>query len=154
MISLNIEDEDFHAWFYLDEAYFKAELYEKAREAFTHALEINDNSKGIWINLGVTYIELKEYDKAIDALNQALKVRPNKEEIREFFTEFSEAYKNYRIRINEDKEAIKYTWFYLARAYYKKKEYQKASKACKVSLKIVRKFSKALDLHKKILLNI
>ncbi len=69
-------ENDSEAWTKLAHAYFEANAFEEAIEAYLKVLEINPDNSPIYTDLGVMYRRSKEPEKAIDAFEKALKIDP------------------------------------------------------------------------------
>ncbi|MFC2066651.1 tetratricopeptide repeat protein [Chloroflexota bacterium] len=61
----------------LASAYYYAEQYEEAKEAYNRILKLTPNNADALNNRGVVYAELERYDDALADYNRSLELRPN-----------------------------------------------------------------------------
>ena len=140
--------------------HLKMNQFEEAEHAFKRAIDIDRKVSERWINLGIIYLKLNQIDNAVDALRRSLNCKSYK--LRKL-EQHGESKAVPHLSIKELKDNIptfnlifnvdlpKFSWYYLAKAYYKKQEYEKALEACRESLAIDYKFDKVYTLRKKIL---
>jgi len=148
--SLEINSEDANTWISLGDIYFQMKEFRKAIDAFNHAIKIDPEIREAWVYLGNTYLRLGEFDNAINTLKKALEIYPSQSKIKRNLVELFPHYEKYNVKIIYKMESTKYIWYYLAKAYYKTRNYDKALEASRQSLKISPKFDKALELKRKI----
>ncbi len=99
--------------------------YDKAINAYKHALKINPRYDVAWFRLGYAYSKIDLYDKSIEAYKHAIDIDPKD----------------------------KYSWFNMGIDYYNKKDYERAIYSYKRGLEIDPKNNSALrrlgDIYKK-----
>ncbi|EKD33707.1 MAG: Tetratricopeptide TPR_1 repeat-containing protein [uncultured bacterium] len=66
--------QDFKGWIGLGNAYFDAEIPDKAINAYLKALALSPDSPDVLTDLGVMYRRNKQLDKAIEAFDKAAKI--------------------------------------------------------------------------------
>ncbi len=91
-----------------------------------------------------------EFDNAINTLRQALEIYLSPRKIKGDLAELLPDYKKYNSKLIYKMESTKYIWYYLAKAYYKKNDYDKALEATRRGLEIDPKFNKTLELNRKL----
>jgi len=70
------QPEQSAAWFSLGFAYYIADQFTEAIEAFKQALSINPEDASTWYILGKVYSKTDQFTEAIKALEQALSINP------------------------------------------------------------------------------
>ena len=158
--ALEIKPKSSDSWGHIGLTYLEMNKYEEAVDAIKRAIEIDPEVSENWINLGIIFLKLNQIDNAIDALKHSLNIKSGKLKAIEQYLD-SKALPKPKIKklkysfpifnkiYNVDRP--KYSWYYLAKAYYKKQDYEKALEACKESLAIDYKFDKVYKLKKKII---
>jgi hypothetical protein len=56
---------------------FDIQNWQRARDLYTHYLELRPKEPNTLTDLGITYRQLKEYDRALDLFSQAQKINPD-----------------------------------------------------------------------------
>ncbi len=66
------------SWNYLGNAHQALEAYDKAIEAYEHAIDLNDNYAAPWNSLGDIYATQERHQQAIEAYKQTIDLDPDK----------------------------------------------------------------------------
>ncbi len=158
--ALEINPKSSDSWDNIGLTYLEMNQFEEAEDSIKRAIEIDPEVSERWINLGIVYLKLNQIDNAIDALKHSLNFKSYKLKALEQhldnktlpelkIKELKNSFPTFNQIFNVD--LPKFSWYYLAKAYYKKQDYEKALEACKESLAIDYKFDKVYKLKKKII---
>ena len=167
--ALEINPESPEAWGLIGLTYLEMKKFEKAIDAIKRALEIDPEVSERWINLGIAYLKLNQVDNAIDALKHSLNFKSIELKALEQYTnnktltepkikKIEYKFPYFKLKYNfpifnqiYNRDLHKFNWYYLAKAFYKKQDYEKALEACSESLAIDYKFDEVYKLKKKII---
>ncbi|MFX0006406.1 MAG: tetratricopeptide repeat protein [Candidatus Hermodarchaeota archaeon] len=128
------------AWRNLGLLYYSLGQYKFALKALYYSIELEPKDFNTWYIIAKVYFIEEDYDESLEAIIICLKLKK----------ENKEAVKLCRTILDVEKfrSSNYYAWYFLAKLYYKQKNFEKSSEACTNSLNIKNDYKKAIKLIK------